>query len=907
MTKKTALLAILIFSAVFLASINLSSSATFSTKTIEGNIKFIALPVSDFPYEIPIKFQPTEGVSKILNMEIELQGDFQFVSSETTSVYVKVNGFDCDPRVWAVPAFNVAGYKMYFDCTNTMSPTSDISIILVISSKEIKQNVVRNVKGKYRITYIDSTDLPKEIAKEVSKPALSFFGTEYNIGENGTIFLQLLDTNRNPVNNAFCQITAHYPDKSYYLYNVPMTFLERGIYYRDFIASSITGVYILNAYCFYSVVEYYFDLPYNLSFDGTKLSDNSDQPVNVQKTDCILFATEGGRYQEYIFNQSEIGNINLSAITALDLLWVGQNDKTNNYLQIWNFTSSSWVNVGSSFDQAPSLGSCENSRGFTKTLANGFNSVVSGNVVKFRFYGGQTEKIYTDQANIIFHNNGSAVSDIRDSGELHITDRFGNLTGAIFNITQNIQYNQSTLISNIWNYTNLSTLIGDAVWNSTNRSLNEYSLVFVSGTEYISGEMGISSAQFLKGGTPVNDGSCSVSIFYPNNTAFVRYRDANYLTDSNGIYRYNFTVPNTEGVYDVDFNCSKGKTEVYIAGSFHVASWANSIIQINTTIVNLSAIMNKLNEIQINISSINSSIYNIVSSTNQSIMNKLYTMQVELAQIYNISLQINNTVSNFSVNLTPVLTLISEVNISINGRLNDINSSILAKLYSIQADLSDMTGRLINLTSLVEGTNSSIMNKLYGIQSDISNLGSQIDAVNNTIMTKLYLMQDEIASVNNTVIQSNQTIMNKLYLIQDDLENLLNNLTNQLANVSNLTFNITTDLKTVATDVWELFFIRGTPPLAPSTDYYCKAGDPNILVKNITYDYRGQAFGGYFTKAEDMHCSYGCVNGTIFSTQAYCDYDPTTKIGVAIAIIVALIVITWFVLRSKEESGISYE
>jgi hypothetical protein len=891
--KNTAFLAILVFSAVFLVSINLSSSSSFSTKTIEGNIKFIELPVSDFPYEIPIKFQPTEGVSKILNMEIELQGDFQFVSSATTSVYVKVNGFDCDPRVWSVPAFNVAGYKMYFDCTNTMSPTTDMNIILVISSNEIKQNIVRNVKGKYRITYIDNTDLPSEVAREVSKPALSFFGTEYNVGENGTMFLQLLETNLNPINNGYCQITAYYPDKTYYLNSVPMTFLDRGIYYRDFKAPSITGVYILNAYCFYSDVEYYFDLPYNLSYDGSKLFDSTDQPVNVQNTDCTLFATEGGRYQEYIFNQSEIGNINLSAITALDLLWVGQNDKTNNYLQIWNFTSSSWVSVGSSFDQAPTLSKCEDSRGFTKTLAYGFNNVVSGNVVKFRFYGGQTEKIYTDQANIIFHNNGSIVSDIRGSGELHISDRFSNLTGAVFNITQNIQYNQSTLIENMWNF--------------TNRTLDEFKLIFVSGTEYISGERGISSAQFLKGGDPVIDGSCSVSIFYPNDTIFVRYQNTNYLTNSNGIYRYNFTVPNTEGVYDVDFNCSRGGNVVYIAGSFHVASWANSIIQINTTIVNLSAIMNKLNEIQVNISSINSSIYNIVSSTNQSIMNKLYMMQGELAGIYNISLQINQTVSNFSVNLTPVLDLISEVNISINNRLNDINSSIFTKLYAIQGDLSDIVSRLINLTSLVEGTNSSIMNKLYGIQSEITGLGNQIDAVNNTVMMKLYLMQDEIASVNNTVIQSNQSIMNKLYLIQDDLENLLNNLTNQLANVSNLTFNITTDLKTVATDVWELFFIRGTPPLAPSTDYYCKIDDPNTLVKNITYDYRGQAFGGYFTKTEDIHCSYGCINGTIFSTQAYCDYDPTTKIGVAIAIIVALIVITWFVLRSKEEGGGDYE
>jgi hypothetical protein len=307
------------------------------------------------------------------------------------------------------------------------------------------------------------------------------------------------------------------------------------------------------------------------------------------------------------------------------------------------------------------------------------------------------------------------------------------------------------------------------------------------------------------------------------------------------------------------------------------------------------SIYNKIGEVNNSIIGEMYSIHNDLISINQSIMGKLYSIQVELAGIYNLSNQINQTVSNFSTNLTSISNLIREVNISINERLNNINSSIFAKLYSIQEDLSDIVNRLINLTSLVEGANSSVMGKLHGIQGEINGLGAQIDSVNNTIMGKLYIMQDEIASVNSSVINTNTSVMNKLYSIQDDLNNLLNNLTIQLANVSNFTFNITTDLSKIAGDVWELFFIRGTPPLAPSTSYYCK--DPETLVKNITYDYKGQAFEGYFTKTEDVPCSYGCINGTVFSTHAYCDYDPSTKTGIALLVVVAIIISLYVILK----------
>jgi hypothetical protein len=102
----------------------------------------------------------------------------------------------------------------------------------------------------------------------------------------------------------------------------------------------------------------------------------------------------------------------------------------------------------------------------------------------------------------------------------------------------------------------------------------------------------------------------------------------------------------------------------------------------------------------------------------------------------------------------------------------------------------------------------------------------------------------------------------------------------------------------VANDVWQLFFQRGTPPLAPSTDYYCSPLDSNVLIKNITYNYQGSnPIAGYFSKEESVLCSYGCVNRTIFSEHAACDIDPTSKYGLAIVIIVVLCIVFYLFYR----------
>jgi hypothetical protein len=59
----------------------------------------------------------------------------------------------------------------------------------------------------------------------------------------------------------------------------------------------------------------------------------------------------------------------------------------------------------------------------------------------------------------------------------------------------------------------------------------------------------------------------------------------------------------------------------------------------------------------------------------------------------------------------------------------------------------------------------------------------------------------------------------------------------------------------IAEKVWTEFFIKGTPPLMPSTNYYCLGSS---LMKNITFDFCEAGVCKEYSKAEPQFCAYGC-------------------------------------------------
>jgi len=129
-------------------------------------------------------------------------------------------------------------------------------------------------------------------------------------------------------------------------------------------------------------------------------------------------------------------------------------------------------------------------------------------------------------------------------------------------------------------------------------------------------------------------------------------------------------------------------------------------------------------------------------------------------------------------------------------------------------------------------------------------------------------------------------------MVQSDIQNLLNNLTEQLGNVTNITLNFTGDLSKIPFDTWYLFFLRGTPPLLPSTEYACDLNDSFTLHKTITYNYTGGIAQGFFTKTEDVHCDYGCN-----PSSNSCELPLWTRYGIIAIFSVIILIIVYILFR----------
>lgn len=79
---------------------------------------------------------------------------------------------------------------------------------------------------------------------------IQIHGTEYKPGERGKVFLQLLDSDNLPIENATCYCSIYYPDGfDKWKEDQFMTYTGEGLYFYPFTTPYTEGVYMVSAYC----------------------------------------------------------------------------------------------------------------------------------------------------------------------------------------------------------------------------------------------------------------------------------------------------------------------------------------------------------------------------------------------------------------------------------------------------------------------------------------------------------------------------------------------------------------------------------------------------------------------------------------------------------------------------------
>lgn len=456
------------------------ATAEQTVKTIEFPLGYNAtLPANERQYyNLSVDFP--DGVAEILSMEIQVQGDF--LANTNVRAGLKGNGGgdnNCDPVPWAISSAQ-NNYHMGFDCTALGKQERWQGRNVEFFTRFTK--IPSHVKATLKVTYLNNPD-----------GDINLLGTQYYPNFNATSFLQLIDNQGNFVDNASCDITIFNPafiNSSKLFDDIPMTFIEQGIYEFNFVTPDQMGVYKVSAFCVYENAEEVFDLPSDTSFDGSLFDGSTGDPAEVEFSDCVFLKTESNTFQQFDFVDAGIGNLNTSDLDEIVVVWIGQNDKDLN-LQIRNFTGSAWVTLGASTSfSSGTSGDCQKSHGASRSVISDFGDFIGGvgnNEILVRTLLDSSGKTLTDNIELRVRTEGTAVNDIRGAGEIVVQPQVWDdaystnrtITGLAPNTTIAATINNTELVDEIWNFsgtisTNILDSIANSIWGFFNRTLTAF-------------------------------------------------------------------------------------------------------------------------------------------------------------------------------------------------------------------------------------------------------------------------------------------------------------------------------------------------------------------------------------------------------------------------------------------------
>ncbi len=209
-----------------------------TVKSIEVPIGYVAQSTANHDYITTITIKPPDGISQIISFEIILKGDFQ--ASTVVWSRVRKTGtsqiFSCSPSSWTIPNVDVPNYEVTFDCSDLASHYNFTTGQIDAGFQTSK--MAQNLKGYVRMTYYNDPTA-----------TIKMHGTEYNTGDNGLIFLQLLDNDNHPINDSTCWSSIYSPDSSVWKYQQLMSYADEGLYYYPFDVPYMSGVYMVSALC----------------------------------------------------------------------------------------------------------------------------------------------------------------------------------------------------------------------------------------------------------------------------------------------------------------------------------------------------------------------------------------------------------------------------------------------------------------------------------------------------------------------------------------------------------------------------------------------------------------------------------------------------------------------------------
>lgn len=455
-------------------------------------------------YNWSVAVNPPDGLTSILSAIVS----FDVYLNPSVNFTIQANGIPCNTYFFYVSTtYASAGQsRITFDCSNVINKKGNFVITLRPSGAN-----TGSITGWLDLTY-----------KNNPNPDIFVSGTEYNIGEDATVFLQLLNSSNQPVNNALCYLKAYYPNKTIFINNSQMTYYigSDGLYYYDLTVPNATGVYMLSANCnFYNNLTYspaQQDTFVNSASNTTNYGNQTYFSIGRNGASTFYYGyvqfnttniTSGGIKSVEIYLYQNLGLINTPVVTAqrVTSTWnestVTWNTKPTNDAFVydrqmvsqgwykWNITNlmigwlnGSFANYGVFFNITPSAGTLNYTSPASKESGGGYQPYI-----------------------LIQYETNEQINEIRGSGELHVSNTLLTAINSV-NMTANqslsilFELNQSVFNLSQAEFNHFQQIL--AYLQDINYTLNttlEYKLDLINGTVMQINQTTFDTIQYLVG------------------------------------------------------------------------------------------------------------------------------------------------------------------------------------------------------------------------------------------------------------------------------------------------------------------------------------------------------------------------------------------------------------------------
>jgi len=751
-------------------------------------------------YNYAVLVDPPDGISSVKSAV--LSWDIWMTPSRNFTV--KVNNKNCNTQFYYISTTYASSglARIKFDCTNVITKAGLYNITFTISGGNTGSST-----AWLELTYMNSP-----------KSKLSIFGTEYMIGDFGKLWLQLINSTGQEVDNAVCFLDVYDPDGIKYIDSATMSHLEKGIYYYDFIVPIYTGVYPAIAKCYYTVSQQTETADRGTIWIGT---NNANSYTATQALDAVYWkideALSGGKYRiDYVLNFTGITSPSLVNSVTID--WWGKwNGQINDNLifYIWNFTSNSWVQLP---NQVANTGG---------SRIEVTNTITTSNLTQSGLLNNGQMVIRINDANATDATKSRAENDylaikinyfsspewqeVKGASEAHVSGDGSNLVYistncgdatsncGVFTNDNEFDMREGEVEDNITVYSLTNKDDVDTEWAYTTPFSVDcsalYWIKFWNGTgwEDITDNVSLSSEMekencVIKVPITLNPNGITQSEYY------YRIKYDNYmkwevdwskdLLDSlnstlwadcenyGQAYNYTYEVPITESTnlssISTLLSCHRILDDLYWFYRFY-----NDSAGISTTGEYLSYLYEArfyrqeiFRSLGIPNYFVNKGTYNLLNYTSENVMSILEgqaDMLGNLSSMANYLVEINGTVYQVNATISQIVSQLMMLNSTMHGRFDQLES-LLGQYNS-------------SVWSAIQGSNASIMGYLAGMNSSHATF-------ENDTASRLNLILSMIESHNNTIIQ----MLNDLGLNVTGYYNSLSALVSNINITENATF-----------------------------------------------------------------------------------------------------------------------